>query len=150
MNLAVSEGMRETRTLRPSGDVVVLPCLQLHPLLLPHAHVGLTLGVPRGGEILGRHCDHDRLLLFRVEKLDLALLQKVRPRVIVVGLGAELVVLRGLELDDVLLLERELLVLLIDDEERTTDSSGVRVEPQLSLPDVPHHRHLALDIRAPS
>lgn len=41
---------------------------------------------------------------------------------------------------DVVLLEQKLLIL--NDEQRTTDSSSIGVNPNLPLPDVPHHGHL--------
>ena len=35
--------------------------------------------------------------------------------------------------------------LVLDDEQRPTDPAGVRVDPDLAVLDVAHHRHLAAD-----
>ena len=51
------------------------------------------------------------------------------------------VVLAVLQHVDVSLLEQQLA--LLDDEQRPADPTGVRVDPDLAVPDIAHHTHLA-------
>jgi hypothetical protein len=150
MNLAMSERMREGGRLDPRRDVELVPSLLPDPLHLPLLHVLRSARRRRGRQILRRHRNHDGLFLFRIEQLDLALLEEMVPRVVVRVLLPELLVRRVGELGDVLLLEHKLLALLVNNEERTADPPSVGVEPELLFTDVPDDGDLGLDVGRPT
>jgi hypothetical protein len=142
--------MREGRRFDALGHVEVEAAGRLaNALRLAVAEVLSVFGRACGREVLGGHCNHDRFLLFGVEELDLARLEQVVPRVVVLVVGRKRLVLRLLESADVVLGDDELL-LLRDDEERSTDAASVRVEPELLLTDIADDRDLRLDVGTPA